>query len=181
LAITKEQKNEILAGYMEVLSRAKGLVVTEYRGLQMKNFNDTRKVLRAANASYTVTKNTLFKIALRESGMAAPDDLFAGPTAVGIAFGDLPSLTKVLLQRAKEDERIKLKGAVMGQSVFKAEQLEMVSTMPTLDEARAGLIGTIIAPATSLLSLFAQPAQGLAAVLQAYSDKDKTASGDQAA
>ncbi|MCC7452089.1 MAG: 50S ribosomal protein L10, partial [Anaerolineae bacterium] len=66
-------------------------------------------------------------------------------------------------------------------SVFTAEQLEMVSTMPTLDEARAGLIGTIVAPATSLLSLLEQPAQGLAAILQAYSDKDKNASGEQAA
>ncbi len=181
MAITKEQKVKILQGYMDALKNAKGFVVTEYRGMGTKNFNTTRAALRAANGRYLVTKNTLFKIALRETGFAVPEDLLVGPTAVVIALGDLPSVTKVILQRAKEDELLKLKGAVMGQSIFKAEQLEMVSTMPTLDEARAGLLGTIIAPATSLLSLLEQPAQGLAAILQAYSDKDKNASGEQAA
>ncbi len=181
MAITKEDKDKILAGYVELLSRAQGLVITEYRGMAMKNFNETRKVLRGANASYTVTKNTLFKLALEQSGMAVPEDLLVGPTAVGVAFGDLPSLTKVMIQRAKEDERLKLKGAIMGLTTFKAEQLDMVATMPTLDEARAGLIGTIVAPATSLIGLLTQPAQGLAAILQAYADKDKTDSGDQAA
>lgn len=181
MAITREQKTEILQGYREALKNATGFVVTEYRGMPTKSFNTTRAALRAANGRYLVTKNTLFKIALREAGFAVPEDLLAGPTAVVIALSDLPSVTKVILQRAKEDELLKLKGAVMGQSVFKAEQLEMVSTMPTLEEARAGLLGAIVAPAASLLSLLGQPAQGLAAILQAYSDKDKNASGEQAA
>ncbi len=183
MAISKETRDKLLVGYMKLLSRAQGLIITEYRGMTMKNFNDTRKAMRAANGGYTVTKNTIFKIALTQSGMAVPEDLLIGPTAVGVAYGDLPSLTKAILQRAREDEKLKLKGAIMGQSIFKAEQLEMVSTMPTLAEAQAGLIGTIIAPVTSLISLLTQPAQGLAAILQAYSDKDKTneTSGDQAA
>lgn len=182
MALSKEKKDEILAGYVEMLNRAQGLVITEYRGMTMKGFNDTRKALRAANGGYTVTKNTIFKIALEQVGMAVPEDLLVGPTAIGVAYGDLPSLTKAILQRAREDDLLKLKGAVMGKSIFRAEQLDMVSTMPTLDEARAGLIGTIIAPATSLLSLLTQPAQGLAAILQAYSDKDQNASsGEQAA
>ncbi len=166
-----------------MLSRAHGLIITEYRGMTMKNFNDTRKALRAVNGGYTVTKNTLFKIALEQSGMAVPEDLLVGPTAIGVAYSDLPGLTKAILQRAKEDERLKLKGAILGRSIFVADQLEMVSTMPTLDEARAGLVGTIIAPVTTLLSLLAQPAQGLAAILQAYADKDKntdTTSGEAA-
>ena len=174
MALTKETKNEILAGYLKVLEHANGLVITEYRGMRMKQFNETRKIMRANNAAYMVTKNTLFKIALREVGMAAPDELLNGPVAVGIAFGDLPGLTKVMLQRAKEDELLKPKGAIMGQTVFTQQQLEMVSTMPTLDEARAGLIGTLIAPATSLLSLLEQPATQLLALLQAYADKDKS-------
>jgi len=173
LALTRERKSEILAGYLKLLENAQGLVVTEYRGMTMPKFNDTRKAVRAVNSVYAVTKNTIFKIALREAGMAAPDELFNGPVAVGIAYGDLPSLTKALLQRAKEDDLLKLKGAVMGQSVFTEKQLEMVSTMPTLQEAQASLIGTILAPITSLLSLLNQPATSLAAVLQAYADKDK--------
>ena len=178
MALTKAQKDVILEGYRQILKNAQGMVVTEYRGMTMKQFNDTRKVIRAVNGAYVVTKNTLFKIALREAGFAAPDELLVGPVAVGIAFGDLPTLTKTVLQRAKEDEMLKAKGAIMGQNVFTEKQLEMVSTMPTLEEARAGLIGTIVAPISSILSLLEQPAVQLMGVLQAYSDKNKPAEGD---
>jgi len=175
LALTKETKNEILAGYLKVLEKAQGLVITEYRGMRMKQFNETRKIMRANNGMYMVTKNTLFKIALTQMGMAAPDELLNGPVAVGVAFDNLPALTKIMLQRAKEDELLKPKGAIMGLTVFSKDQLEMVSTLPTLDEARAGLIGTLVAPATALLSLLEQPATQLLALFQAYADKDKNA------
>lgn len=181
MALSKQDKTEILEGYVQVLNRAQGLVVTEYRGMTMKQFNDVRKSLREANAAYLVTKNTLFKLALKQVGMAAPDELLVGPVAVGVAFGDLPSLTKAVLQRAKENDLLKPMGAIMGQSVFTAKQLEMVSTMPTLNEARAGLIGTIIAPISSILSLLEQPAVQLMGLLQAYSDKDKAEGSAEAA
>src|SRR5260221_1495602 len=146
LAITKAKKDEVLKGYLEMLTNAQGMIVTEYRGMSMKNFNVTRGLLRPINGSYTVTKNTLFKLALRETGFAVPESLFTGPTAVAIAYGDLSSLTKAIIQRAKEDELLILKGAVMGKTVFQADQLEALSTLPTLDEARAGLISLLQQP-----------------------------------
>ena len=178
MAISKDDKVEILGVYDEVLARTNGMVVAEYRGMTMKQFNDVRKALREANGAFMVTKNTLFKLALEKAGMAAPDELLTGPVAIGLAFGDLPSLTKVVMQRAKENELIKLRGAIMGQTVFTADQLEMVSTMPTLDEARAGLVGAISAPISTLLSLLEQPAVQLMALLQAYADKDKQPEGE---
>jgi len=181
LALTKEDKTRIVDGYVQILNRTQGLVVTEYRGMTMKQVSDVRKALREVNAVYFVTKNTLFKLALTQVGMAAPDELLVGPVAVGATFGDLPSLTKAILQRAKENELLKPTGAIMGRSVFTAKQLEMVSTLPTLDEARAGLIGTIVAPISSLLSLLEQPAVQLMGLLQAYSDKDKAETDAEAA
>jgi large subunit ribosomal protein L10 len=171
LAITKAQKEEILKSYLELLSRAEGLVFTEYRGMGMKNFNTIRAALRAAKGAYTVTKNTLFKIALQETGFPVPEDMLTGPTAVAVAFEDVGSLTKAVLARAKEDELLVLKGAIMGQTVFRADQLEALSTLPSLDEARASLIGTLQQPASLLVGLLSQPGQGLAMVLKAYSDK----------
>jgi len=173
LAISKDDKVAILAVYDEVLSRAQGMVVTEYRGMTMKQISVVRKSLREVNGGYLITKNTLFKLALEKAGMAVPEELLTGPIAVSLAFGDLPSVTKAMMQSAKDNELIKLKGAIMGQLVFTAAQLDMVSTMPTINEARAGLIGTIVAPISSLLSLLEQPAVQLMAVLQAYSDKNK--------
>ena len=170
MAITKAQKDEILKDYVEMLRKAKGLVITEYRGMSMKNFNTTRSALRAVQGTFTVTKNTLFKLALKENGFAVPEDLLVGPTAVAVAYNELGPLTKVVLQRAKEDELLVLKGAIMGKNIYSAKQLDALSTLPTLDEARASLIGTLQQPASRFIGLIGQPGQGLAALLKAYTD-----------
>jgi large subunit ribosomal protein L10 len=175
LAITREKKAQIYQSYLDMLDNAQGMVVTEYRGMNMKSLSATRAVLRGLKGSYTITKNTIFKIALHEKGFAVPEDLLTGPVAVAVAYGDLTALTKAMLQRAKEDELLTLKGAIMGQIVFRADQLEALSTMPTLDEARATLIGTLQQPASRIIGLLSQPAQGLAALLQAYADKNEAA------
>jgi len=173
LAITKEQRVQILQGYITTLSKAKGMVITEYRGMGMANFNALRNTLRPLKGNYMVTKNTLFRLALKETGFAVPEDLLVGPTAVAIAYDDLGSVTKAVMARAKEDELLILKGAIMGQTLFKANQLEVLSTLPSLDEARATLIGTLQQPASRLVGLFTQPAQGLAALIKAYTDKQQ--------
>jgi large subunit ribosomal protein L10 len=170
MAITKEKKSEIYKEYMDVLKGAVGLVVTEYRGMDMKGLNTIRKALRPVGGQYSVVKTTIFRIALRENGFADPKDLFSGPVAIAIAKTDMAKMTKALLG-IKDVPLMVLKGAVIGHSVFKADQLEAVSTMPTLEEARATLIGTIQSPATQFLSLINQPGQQLAQVLKAFTDK----------
>jgi large subunit ribosomal protein L10 len=170
LAINKAKKEAIYNAYLDVLRRTQGMVITEYRGMSMKDLSAVRKALRAVNGSYAVVKNTIFKIALRETGFAAPDDLFTGPVAVALAHSDVAKVTKTMLS-IKDQPLLMLKGAVMGQTVFRADQLEALSTMPTLEEARATLIGTLQSPATSFLALIGTPAQNLVQVLKAYSDK----------
>jgi len=171
LAITREKKQDILKGYVDLLKTANGMILTEYRGMGMANLNATRAALRPIKGRFAITKITLLKLALQETGFAVPEDLLTGPIAIAVALGDLSGLTKVILQRAKEDEKLILKGAIMGQTVFRADQLEALSTLPTLDEARAMLLGTLQQPASTLAGLLTQPAQGMAAILKAYTDK----------
>jgi large subunit ribosomal protein L10 len=173
LAITKEKKAQMYAGYLEALKGAQGVVVAEYRGMSMKNLNVVRAALRPVNSSFAIVKSTIFRIALRQCGLAAPEDVLSGPVAVAIAYSDLSKMTKVLLAQMKDQPLLIGKGAIMGTTVFKAAQLEALSTLPTLDEARASLIGTLLSPASQLVGLLAQPAQGLAAILQAYADKQE--------
>jgi len=181
LAITKEKRAEILQGYREILAKAQGMIITEYRGMGMKNFNAIRGVMRQNQGGYTVTKNTLFKIALTEGGFAVPEDLLVGPTAVAVAYGDIGGLTKALLQRKKEDELLILKGAIVGKTIYRQDQLEALSTLPSLDQARATLIGTLQQPASRIVGLLGQPATGLAALLKAYTDEQEAGSQSEAA
>jgi large subunit ribosomal protein L10 len=159
--------------YHKLVTGAPGMVVAEYRGMRMKDVNVVRNALRPVDGKFAVVKATIFRIVLRELGFAAPKDLFSGPIAVAVAKNDVAKVTKAFLAVAKDQPLMVLRGAVMGASVFKEDQLEALSTLPTLEEARASFLGTLTSPASGLVGLLNQPAQGLAMVLKAFTDKQQ--------
>lgn len=174
MAISKQKKQQMMAAYREMLGRAKGLVITEYRGFSMKNFNAVRSSIRKVDGSFTVTHTTIFMKALKEFGFAVPEDLLTGPVAIAIAYGELGTLTKTVIDAKKDNDKLVLKGGIMGDMVFRGEAgLETLSTLPTLDQARASFVGALQAPAGQLVSLFSQPAQQMAQILKAYTDKSQ--------
>lgn len=170
MAITKQRKQELVDGYVELLKQAKGLVITEYRGMSMKQLDALRRKLRENNANLTITKNTLFKIALRQVGMAAPDKLFTGPVAVAVAFGDLSKTIKTVLEFTKESELFIAKGGVVGATSFASKDLETISNLPGLDVLRAQLIGLTTMPLTQFLGLLEEPGRQVVAVIQAATE-----------
>ena len=89
MAITREKKGELVAGYVEKLQRSQALIVTEYRGLGVKQLEALRRELRTVDSEIVVTKNTLVARAMTEVGMPVPELLLKGPTAVAFCFGDL--------------------------------------------------------------------------------------------
>jgi large subunit ribosomal protein L10 len=167
LAITKQRKQELINEYVQSLQQAKGIVITEYRGMTMKQLDDLRRKLRESNTGFTVTKNTLFKIALQEVGMTVPDDLLVGPVAVAVAFGDLAKTIQIVLDYAKDNELFVAKGGVIGARSFPAEQLEAISKLPPLDVLRAQLIGMTTMPLAQFLGLLEEPGRQVVAVIQA--------------
>lgn len=170
LAITKERKRELLAQYIEMLQGASGLIVTEYRGMTMAQLNDLRARLRENSARLAITKNTLFKIALQEVGMAVPETLLTGPVAVTIAYQDLPTAIKTVLDYAGTNEILVVKGGIIGTSAVAADQLDAISKLPSLDVLRAQLLGTITMPVTQFVGLLEEPGRQLVAVIQAATD-----------
>lgn len=171
MAIKKDTKDRLVAEYIDLLTNATGIVVTEYRGLSMPKFNAIRTKMREVGSQYTVTKNTLLKIALDEVGYAIPEDLLAGPVAVGFAFGNLPGTVKALMDVAKDEELLMMKGAIARTDVYNQAQLKILAELPSMDELRATLIGMITQPASQLISLLVAPQRDVVSVLAAYIDK----------
>lgn len=173
MPLSKERKTEILADYIEMLNNCAGIIVTEYRGLSVSKFQSIRAKLREKGATYSVTKNTLLKIALKEVGMACPEDLLKGPVAVSFASVEqgVAGAVKTLMDSRKDFEQLILKGAIIDTDVFGENDIEMLSTLPSLSEIRAQLIGMLVQPASQLLSLLEAPQRDLVNVLHAYVDK----------
>jgi large subunit ribosomal protein L10 len=169
MAISREKKEQLVAGYTELLEGSNGLIVTEYRGLKMDAFHDIRKSMREVGADYIVTKNRLFKIALKNIGMPVADELLTGPVAVGFAKEDLPGMVKVMLDKAKDRDLLILKGAIVGNTVMDEAGLDALSKLPTLDELRAQILGMLVQPSQGFLGVLQAPSQQLVGVLQAGS------------
>jgi large subunit ribosomal protein L10 len=175
LAITKERKQELVAGYTDLLAKTDGFIVTEYRGLTVAKLDDLRDKLRAASGAYGITKNTLFSIALKQNGWPVPEDLLVGPTAVAFGNGNLPGVAKVVQAFQKENADLFIvKGGVISGSVFKAKDLDAIANLPTLDEIHAQLAGLIVQPAALLAGVLSSATSQVVNVLQAYlQDQEK--------
>lgn len=171
MAITRERKEELVAEYSRLLSQTDGFVIAEFRGLTVANINDLRRRLLPAGGAYSVTKNTLFRIALQENGWPVPSEMLAGPSGVIFGNGNLPAVAKTLQGFVKDSgDRFRIKGGVISTSIFGANDLEAISNLPTLDEVRAQLAGLVVQPASSLAGLLASATSQIVNVLQAYED-----------
>lgn len=183
MAITKERKEELVAVYNSQLAKTDGFIVTEYRGLTVDKLDDLRNKLRAASGSYTITKNTLFGISLKQNGWPVPSDLLVGPTAVAFGNGNLPGVAKIVQGFQKENADLFIvKGGVISGSIFKTKDLDAIASLPTLDELHAQLAGLIVQPAASLAGLLSAATSQVVNVLQAYlDDRQKPASPEEPA
>jgi large subunit ribosomal protein L10 len=176
LAITRERKEELLGLYGELLGQATGIVLTDYRNINVAQVRDIRNKLRDVEGAYVVTKNTLFGIALKNAGWPVPDDLLNGPTAVVFGAQNFPQVAKVALGFTKDFEGlVTIKGGIMAGQLLSSSQVEAVSNLPTLPELRAQLAGLIAQPASGIVGAINAAVAGIPMVLQAYTAKQEAA------
>jgi large subunit ribosomal protein L10 len=171
LAITKEEKRDVVKEYTEWLKRSQALIVTEYKGLPMKDIDSLRARLRENGGEFHVVKNTLGRRALEDAGYQVKEDMFEGSTAVGFAFEDAPAVAKALADFARTSEFLKIKGGYLGDRVISTADVTALAEMPPLPVMRARLLGMISAPASQLARTLAEPGRSLAAVFKAFADR----------
>jgi large subunit ribosomal protein L10 len=159
----KSQSIETLSG---VFAGAGAVVVTHYLGLSVRDTEDLRGRLRKEGAAFKVVKNRLAQKALGEAREAA-HALFKGPVA--IAYGPDPvSAAKAATAFAKDNDKLIIVGALMGEEVLDATRVQALSRLPSLDELRGKIIGLVQAPATKIAGVIQAPAGQLARVVGAY-------------
>jgi large subunit ribosomal protein L10 len=171
LAISKQRKEEVQALYADWLKRSEAVILVEYSGVNMKSLDNIRAKIREAGGEFHVIKNTLARRVFAENGMEIPQDYLVKSTAISFAFTDPASTAKALTDATKGNEFVKVKGGFMGGKALDAAQVKMLSDMPPLPVMRATLLGVLQAPAGKLVRTIAEPARGLAAVVQAFTEK----------
>jgi large subunit ribosomal protein L10 len=171
LAINREKKESLVSGYVEKLQRSQAVIVTEYRGLTHKQLEGLRRDLRGCESELAVSKNTLLARALREVGLPVPEALLTGPTAVAFCYNEIAAPAKVLTKFAKDSKIMVLRGGMVGQSVFGDAGVQALTELPTKDQLRAQVVGTLQAPIVGLVNVLSGTLRGFLNVLTARSEQ----------
>ncbi len=175
MAITKAQKQEVLATYEDWFKRSQAIILVEYTGAKMKDMDSIRAKVRESGAEFHVVKNTLARRVFAEQGMNVPEEYLLKSTAVSFAFADPAATAKALADVTKGMTFVKVKGGFMGGQLLNASQVKALAELPPLPVVRAQLLGVLQAPAAKLVRTIAEPARSLAAVFRAYSEKEQAA------
>ena len=175
MALSKEEKQTIVAEYEGWLKKSEAVFLTEYTGLTMPAFDELRKRVREAGGEYHVMKNTLGKLAFKSAGLDLPAEYLAGSTALGLAFSDAPGVAKAIADFAKEKETVKIKGGFLGTKHLTSQEIVRLATLPPLPAVRAQFLALLNTPATQLARLLAEPGRRLAQVLKAHVEKPAAA------
>jgi large subunit ribosomal protein L10 len=175
LAISKERKKQMVADYVDKMSRSEALILADYRGLTVADLTELRRRLREVGGVYQIVKNTLFKRALEEAGIAVTPEQMDGPIAVGYCFEDSPPVAKALTTFARETQILKVQGAIMGSSLMDAEGVKALADLPSRDVLQAQLVGAVQGPMSGLASIVTAPMRELVQVLQARSEQGQEA------
>ncbi len=170
----RAQKVEIVASLHEIFAHAGLVVVTQQQGLTVGEANELRRKMRAAGATYRVTKNRLVRIALEDTPYSELADLFSGP--IGIAYSADPvAAAKVVVDYAKGNDKLIVLGGGLGEDTLDASGVKALASLPSLDELRAKIVGLLQAPATKVAGVLQAPGGQLARVLGAYAATEEAA------
>ncbi len=159
--LNKEQKKIYISEMTTQFDSTEAVIVTHYQGLNVTQLDDLRKKMREHGIKFKITNNRITKLALEKTKCKDLKNLFKGPTAVALSEDAITS-AKILTKFAKENENLKILGGIMGSDILDVAGVQNVATLPSLEEARAKIVGILSSPAQKIASILLAPASKIA-------------------
>ena len=159
----KEMKNQFTTN--------ESVMIAQYQGLNVNELDQLRKELRDKGILFKITKNKITKIALKDTPVKDLEKYFIGPTAAAIS-SDPISTAKILTKFAKSHDKLKIVAGFMDGKVLDQKEVAIIATLPSLEEARAKIVGILASPAQKLVSILLAPGSKIANLARAKSLKN---------
>ena len=159
--MNKEKKQNYISEMTTQFDKSEAVIVTHYQGLTVNQLDELRAKMREHGIIFKITKNRITKLALEKTRCKELSDLFSGPTAVALSKDAITS-AKILTNFSKENKNLKILGGIMGDDILDVVGVKNVATLPTLDEARAKIVGILRSPAQKIASILLAPASKIA-------------------
>ena len=168
--MNKEKKKTYIQEMKKFFTSTSSVFVTHYQGLNVKQLDQLRDEMRKHGILFRITKNRITKLALKDTKYKKLENLFNGPTAVAFSDDAITS-AKILTKFAKANSNLKIIGGLMEEEPLTMEEVANIATLPTLDEARANIVGILKGPAQKIVSILLAPGSKIAILAHAKSIK----------
>ncbi|GAB4444073.1 MAG: 50S ribosomal protein L10 [Chloroflexi bacterium OHK40] len=176
-----QRKIDLVEELSEKMGRSQLAVVADYRGFTVAELTALRAKLRESGAEIVVAKNTLLRLAARNTGREPLEEFLEGPTAITFAYDDVAKVAKVILDASKATPKaLTIKGGVLGNTQLKADGLDAVTKLPSREQALAQIVGGVAAPVAGVVGVINAAIANVVYVLQARIDQLQPA-GENAA
>ncbi len=173
--VDRLQKEQLVAELNGFFGEAQSVILGQFKGLSVAEATELRTKAREKNVNIRVTKNRLTRLALKDTAYEGLEEYLTGQTIMAWSSEDPVSAAKVMNDFAKANKKLELVAGAMGAKILDANGVKSLASMPSLDELRAKLIGTIKAPSQKVAAVTQAPAKKLAMVFKAYAEKGEAA------
>ena len=170
--MNRTEKNEFVTSFNSTLKDVNFLLVTHYKGLTVSEITELREKVKTNNATFKVTKNSLIKRAIKNTDYEKLDNFFVGPTSVTYSK-DPVSAAKAVFDFSKENEKLKIIAASMGDKELSVDDIEKLAALPSMDELKAKILGLLTSPMRNIASIFNESASGIVRVINAKNKNNK--------
>lgn len=147
---TKAFKENKIKEIQEKIQKAQVAIVTEYRGFSVEEITNLRRKLQKEDGDYTVTKNTLAKLAVKGTEFEILTDSFKGPIALALGYKDQVSPAKALSEFIKQAKKGEIIAAALDGKLLSADEAKALANLPSKEEIYAKMLGCINSPASGI-------------------------------
>jgi len=172
--VTEIKKGEV-AELHELFKKSNCAIIAEYRGVNCADITALRHRLRLAGGKLRVAKNTLAKLALKDTSFEAAAPMLKGPVSIAFGFGeDVSKPAKMMIDFAKANSNMSIMGGVLEGSALAKEDVNKLAAMPPKPVVQSMLLGLFQAPARNFVGVLAAAPRKMLYALNAIADKKKS-------
>ncbi len=165
--MARPEKEAAVAELKEKLSAASGAVLTDYRGLKVKEITKLRSELRKAGVEYKVVKNTLLNLAAGQLDVGGLDAYLAGPTAIAFGYKDPVTPAKIIAGFAKDHKNLEIKGGLLSGKAIDFNAVQTLAELPSREVLLSRVLAGFQAPISGLVNVLSGTTRNLVYVLEA--------------
>jgi large subunit ribosomal protein L10 len=175
VALKLESKKEIVAEVSAVASTSVSAVVAHYRGLSVAEMTELRANARKSGIYLRVVRNTLARIAVKDTDFACITEALTGPVVLAFSRTEPSAAARLMRDFVKGHDKLEVKAIAVSGVVYAGHQLEAIALLPTKDEAISQLMSVMKAPVTQLVRTINEPTSKFVRTFAALRDQKQAA------